>query len=275
MDPQASTLTAPTVTDVPPPGARTVSVTDVAPQQPTFQVREPAAASDPQQPADRDAIERARQQEREKLYGRLSDSDARLAAMDAELKTLKEEREARLKLEAEAEAARVEAEKQKELKETSAKELLVRQQEEWNKRFSDLQAEREVERETLRKEAEFNALRAYTQERVRESANDIDPRLIEFIKGNTEDEINASVEAMKAKTAEIFSEIQEAQVHQRSQMRGVSPTAIPGAAIDDGSAIRTLTAQDVKNMTMAEYGKYRKQLLGAAASTNKNRGLFD
>lgn len=242
---------------------------------PVAVVHEPAATT-PVAPenASRDAIENARRQEREKLYGRIDNADKRLEAMNAELETLRAEREARLAAEAEAQAAREKAEQERQLAETSAKDLVIQQNEAWEKRFADLQAEREAERAALAKEAEFNSLRAYTQEQVRLNANDIAPQLLDLVTGNTPEEVNASIEMMKTKTAAILTEVQEAQTQIRSQMRGVSATSIPGAAIDNGTGTRTLTVKDIQNMSMPEFAKLRSQL-GVTGSNTNNRGLFD
>lgn len=222
-----------------------------------------------------DAIERARTQEKEKLYGRITERDERLAAMEGELATLKAEREAKAAAEAQAQTALAEAERLKQIAETSAKDLVLQQRAEWEQKFADLQAEREREREQLAKEAEFNNLRAYIQEQVRVNSDDIAPQLLDLVTGNSVEEVNESIETMKAKTAEILDSVRAAQVQQRSQMRGVSATSIPGAALDDAAGSRNLTAQDIKNMSMSEYAKYRKQLIGATNSTGNNRGLFD
>lgn len=235
----------------------------------------PAATQAPPENPSRDAIENARRQEREKLYGRIDNADKRLEAMNAELATLRAEREARLAAEADAQKAREDAERDRQLAETSAKDLVLQQKADWETRFAELQAEREAERAQLAKEAEYNSLRAYTQEQVRLAADDIAPQLLDLVTGDSQEEVDASIEKMKAKTAAILSEVQEAQTQIRSQMRGVSTTSIPGAAPDNGTGTRTLTAKDIQNMSMPEYKKYRSQLLGAAASQNKNRGLFD
>jgi DNA repair exonuclease SbcCD ATPase subunit len=263
-------VTVSTVNVVPADGGQGTGSIDT----PVAVVREPPAAA-PAAPENvsRDAIERARQQEREKLYGRLDTADKRLEAMNAELETLRTEREARLAAEAQAQQAREKAEADKALAETSAKDLVLQHNADWEKRFAELQAERETERAQLAKEAEYSSLRAYTQEQVRLNAENIAPQLLDLVTGNSQEEVNASIELMKTKTSEILAEVQEAQTQIRSQMRGVSSASVPGAAIDDGSGTRTLTAKDIQNMSMPEYKKYRAQL-GVTGNSN-NRGLFD
>lgn len=245
-------------------------------QQPVVTLVEPPVTPAPVVDVTPDAIERARQQEKDKLYPRIEESTKRLAAMESEVAALRAEREARIAAETQAQAALEEAERTRKIAETSAKDLILQQQAAFDARFAALQAEREAEREVLAKEAEFNRLRAYTQEKVREHAEDIAPQFFDLITGNTQEEIDASIATMQAKTTEIYDKVMAAQTAQRSQMRGASPTSIPGAGTDDLSATRQLTAQQLKDMPMSEYAKYRPQLgVTGNPSTNKNRGLFD
>lgn len=269
--PSAGSVMDPPLTQPVPSTATTqpVVATVIEPPKPA----QPATQTAPE--VSQDAIERARQQEKEKLYGRLQERDERLAAMETELAQMRAEREAKAAAEAQAQEAVAEAERLKKIAETSAKDLVLQQQSEWETKFAELQAEREREREALAKEAEYNSLRAYTQEQVRLNSDDIAPQLLDLVTGNTAEEIDASIATMKAKTAEILDSVKAAQTQQRSQMRGVAPTSIPGAGTADLSTTRQLTAQDIKNMSMSEYSKYRKQLIGGSDSTSKNRGLFD
>jgi len=229
----------------------------------------PQNAPAPAPASESEAIERARQQEKDKLY-------PRLATMEEELKTLRSERDARLAAEAAQAEAEAEAERQRKVAETSAKDLLTQAQNDWQKKFDDLQAERELERVALAKDAELASLRAYVQEQVRVNSGEIAPQLLDLVTGNTQEEVNASIAAMKAKTAEILESVKEAQIHQRSQMRGVSVASSPGSATDAMSGqSRQVTAQQLKDMPLSEYAKYRPQLGVTGNSTTTNRGLFD
>ncbi|MEU1552155.1 hypothetical protein ABZ517_05460 [Streptomyces scabiei] len=221
-------------------------------------------------------LERARQEEKDKLYSRMQKGDERLQALEAELKALREERESREQAEAERQAAEEKTAKERAEAEMSAKRLVEERSTEWEQKFADLQAEREQERAALAKEAEYNALRAYIQERVNVERNSIAPELVDLVSGNTREEVDASIEMLRAKTDAIFQSVTTAQQQARSQMRGVSTTGYTGNGPTDGDAgARQLSAEDIKNMPMSEYSRYRSQLLGAAANTSSNRGLFD
>lgn len=221
-------------------------------------------------------IEKARQEEKDKLYGRLQKGDERLQTMEAELKTLREEREARAREEAERQAAEEKAAKEKTEADMSARKLLEERSTEWERRFESMQEEREQERAALAKEAEYNALRAYIQERVNAERNAIAPELVDLVSGNNREEVDASIELLKTKTDAIFQSVSTAQQQARSQMRGVSTTGYTQNGPTDGDAgARQLSVDDIKNMPMSEFARYRSQLLGAAATNSSNRGLFD
>jgi colicin import membrane protein len=226
-------------------------------------------------------LERVRQQEKDKLYSRLSKADERTAAVEAELKRFKDEaagRDAAAEAEKarEAQAAQERAKVEREA-EMTARELLEARSKEWEGRFANLERERETERATLAKEAEFARLSAYVQERLAQEreAKTIAPELADLVAGNTREEIDASIEMLKAKTEAIFQSVQQAQVAQRSQMRGTAPTGFTAQGpLDNESGSRQLTPDQIKNMPMNEYRKYRSQLLGAASEAG-SRGLFD
>ncbi|MEU9050150.1 hypothetical protein AB0D37_07055 [Streptomyces sp. NPDC048384] len=245
----------------------------------TVTVQEPPK---PTPPASQEArftaadVERIRQEEKDKLYGRLAKVDERSEALEAELKRLREEREAREAEEAQRKQAEEDAAKAKSESEMSAKKLLEERSSEWEKRFTQIEKEREQERAALAKESEYNKLRAYIQERAGAERANIAPELVDLIAGNTPEEVDASIQMLKDKTSQIFQSVQSAQETARSQMRGVAATGYTGNGPTDGeSGSRQLSAEDIKNMPMAEFAKYRSQLLGAAAKQSNNRGIFD
>lgn len=221
-------------------------------------------------------IEKARREEKDKLYSRLTQVDERSTALEAELAVLRTEREERLKAEADKQTAEQTAAKTKSESEMSAKKLLEERSTQWEAKFSQLQEERAQERALLEKEAEHNKLRAYIQEKVGAERANIAPELIDLVAGNTPEEIDASIAVLKVKTQSIFDSMTAAQQTARSQMRGVAATGFTGNGPTDGdSGYRQLSAEDIKNMPMSEFAKYRSQLLGAASNQSINRGLFD
>ena len=230
-------------------------------------------------------IERARQEEKDKVYQRLEQERRQRESFEAEVAQYREREEQRQKDEAERQRqADEEARKQAEA-EMSAKQLLEERERDWNKRFEDSQAsfeerlnqinqEREAERALLEKERELSALQAYAQQRVAEENDNIAPQLRDFVTGNTQEEIDASIESIKAKSAELAEAAQNAFQQARSRMPGVSPTGYTPTgpmAYEGGS--RTYSAQDIQNMDMAEYAKLRQSIPGINGSQT-NRGMY-
>lgn len=228
--------------------------------------------------------------ERDKLYGRIekaekrvSEKDENFATMQAEVTRLKVESDARAKEDAKRQKAADDARKAAEDAELSAKELIDKRQAEWQQQ----QAEREqqwtgqlsamqqqiAERDAiLDREKQFQALRDYAQMRVGQERDNIEPNLIDLITGDSEAEIDASIEVMKTKSQAIVQSIQQFQVGTRAAMPGVNPTGFtPTGPIDMQGGVRQFSAQDIANMPMAEYAKMRGQLIKQDGS---NRGLF-
>ena len=224
------------------------------------------------------AIENARKQEKDKVYGRLNTLQEQLAEVNRrEQERQQAEEAARAKAEEEA--------RRKEEENLSAKELLARKEQEWQERLNSttqtfeqkmaqIQAEREQERALLEKDRELAALQAFTQRRLAEEADSIAPQLVDFIRGNSQEEIEQSIAVAKAKSQEIVQAVQAANTAARSQQRGVSSTGYaPVGPMEIEGGNRQYSAEDIRNMDVAEYAKFRQQIPGLGGASN-NRGLF-
>lgn len=226
-------------------------------------------------------IARARQEEKDKLYPRLTAAEeaakahaAQLQAMQSEIAQLSADRQAR-----EAEAAQrvkdaQDAAKAKANDEMSAKELLAESNKEWQGRFDQLLQERERDQAILQKEREFAELQNFTQRRVAEESENIAPELLDLVAGNTREEIEASLSIMKAKTAQILEGVQGAQQFARMNQKGVSLTGYSTSGpMDNDPANQTVSATDLQNMSMSKYAELRGKL-GIGNSGSRDRGLF-
>lgn len=191
----------------------------------------------------------------------------------AKLRADREERERKaeeLRKQAETSA---EAKRQEEL---SAKELLAEQNKQWEDRFATLQNEREQEKALLDKERQYLGLQQYIQRRVGEevAAETIAEDLVHYVTGNSEAEVEASIEKAKQTTASILEQVQAVQQQARQRIRGVSPTGYaPVGPMDTESANQSLSVDDLKNMSMADYVKIRDKL-GVGSSGPTNKGMF-
>lgn len=215
-----------------------------------------------------DDLARVRKEEKDKLYPRLEQ-------VQSELEELRKEREARQKAEEEAEKQKAEEAANKEREELDAKELLTRAEQEWQERFNQLQQEREEERALLEKEREFSQLQEYKQQKLSEAEDAIMPELRDLVQGNTPEEIDNAIANMQERTARILEQARTFAQQQRQQMPGVRPTAPGiGPVEENDSAQQTVSPEQIKNMNMQDYAKYRDKLLGAAKERVSQKGLY-
>lgn len=228
-----------------------------------------------------DEVERIRQQEKDKLYKRIEEADTRVKTMEEQMNLLAQEREAARK-EAE-EKARQEADmlRQREVEELSAKELLAKREEEFNlkiqdiesdyrKRFEELEVQRQAQEAILDKERRLQELNSYRNRRMSEEAEYIIPELVDLISGNSEDEIETSISVLKDRSSAILESIQQAAQQQQGRLRGTQVTAPPIGPMETQTEYQTLTAEDIRNMSMEQYEKMRERLLNA----RPNRGRY-
>ncbi|GAA2322361.1 hypothetical protein GCM10010149_89420 [Nonomuraea roseoviolacea subsp. roseoviolacea] len=225
-----------------------------------------------------DQVEKFRQQERDKLYGELQKRDELLNQLKGQVDSFAQEREEYARLEAERKAAEEAAARKAAEDEMSARQLVEQQRAEFEQRFALMEQERAAERAALEKEKEFAALQAYIQRRVREEseAQTIAPELIDLVTGNSSDEVEASILRLKEKTNAIVNSMQAAaaQVAPPVPPRGVSPSGYaPTGPMDMHSEQRTVTPEEIRHMSMAEYAKFRQQV-GIGGQSNNGQGLF-
>lgn len=217
-------------------------------------------------------INKARQQEKDKLYGRLEEAQNRMKSMEEQLSVLAKEREEAIKQAEEKARAEAELQKQRELEELSAKDLLTKKEDEFNQRinsveqewaekFQQLEAERQAQAALLEKERSLQALEVYRQRRVHEESESIIPELIDLIQGNSEEEIENSIGVLRARSSAIIESIQQAS--QPTRLKGAPVTAPPTGPLENNTEYQTMTADDIRNMPMDQYAKMRERLLQA------------
>jgi hypothetical protein len=219
-------------------------------------------------------IQKARQEEKDKLYKKMQAIEDQNKTFLAEIEEQRNAREAAKAQEAEAQRLAQEAAKAKAEEDLSARDLLAVKEQEWSKRFEQIEQERDQERLVREKEAEFHNLQTYIQRRVGEESENIAPELLDLVTGNTPEQIEQSLTTLKAKTQAILDSVQQAAVQQRSQMRGVSPTGYSTTGpMDSEPGHKSYSVSDLKDMPMSEYAKIRGQL-GVGQAANNNRGLY-
>jgi hypothetical protein len=215
-------------------------------------------------------IARARREEKDKLYPRIEETQARLARLE------QEREEERQRAQAEADRVAQEAE-QARLAELSALERIEETERRFNERLAQIEEERAQERALAEKEQELLRVQQYIAQQQQANAEDIVPELLDLIAGNTKEEVDASVATLRERSASILQNVAAAQGDQPSATapRGASITAPPVGPSDTNSAQRTFTADEIAAMSVTEYAKHRETLMQGASQRVRDRGLYD
>ena len=274
MAENTETVVVPPAQAVVPPAQETTDTSEVV--DTAFAVgTEEAAAS---RTFTEDDVEKIRQQEKDKLYKRLEDSDGRVKTLEDQLSTLSNESE-----ETKAEAARLakaesDALRRREDEELSAKELITKRETEfdeklkvveteWEGRLAKIEEERASQEAMLEKERRYRELETYLGRRMVEEEEYIIPELRDLASGTTEEEIDNSIAILKDRSSAILESIQQST--QPSGLRGSPVTAPPVGPMETQTEQQTLSAEDIRNMPMEQYMQMRDRLLKARPSQSR------
>ena len=220
--------------------------------------------SDPKMFTEAD-LEKAREQEKSKVYKRLETMQETVTRLEAEATERRDiEEAARKKAEAAAEAERT--------SQLSVQQLLAEKEAQWNKEQNELRQEIEAERALRVRESQYAELMEARNQIVAQYSDRVAPELLDLIGGETVEQIQQSAEDMAARTERIMTQAADAMQTARQQMPTARVTA--PASGDNSGANRQFTPDDIRGMSMADYVKHRASLLGKGADGTKNRGLF-
>ena len=220
-----------------------------------------------------DDLAKAREQEKAKLYPQMEKMKEELANLKK-----KAEEEALSRADKEAKRAAKEAErsakqKEKEESELSFKELLAKKEQEFQSQLESERLERERAFALLDTERKFQDLMNYRAQRIEEERDSIVPQLIDLVSGSSQEDIEQSIETLKAKSAGIMQDVQQATMNAKQSMAGTRITAPASGPLDNDSEHNPLTIDPSKGISMDDYIKNRHKYLGAAAN-NRGQGLF-
>ncbi len=218
-------------------------------------------------------VEAIRAQEKDKLYDRLKKTDEQLATFKSTVDQLTADKAARdAEIEAQKKAAE-DAQKREAESKLTAEQLIAAREAELKEQQDKFQKDMDLKLATMAKEQEFLKLQSYIRTRVAEeiAANTIIPDLVEFVGGNSEDEVEASITKVKEKTANIVKGATTLSGGV-SQLPGVSPTGSPAGPLDNLSGPRQLSAEEIASMSMDEFSKYRRQ--SGLDRAGNGQGLF-
>lgn len=237
---------------------------------PTQEVVAPEVSESVAQSFTADDLAKARAQEKAKLYPQMEKMAQELEA----LKKAQAEEAARKAEKAKLrEEEKIAKQKQKDEEELSAKELLAKKEQEFQAAIQAERLERENAIALLEKERKFQDLMNYRSMRIEQERDTIVPQLIDLVNGSSEQEIEQSIETLKAKSAGIMQDVQQTVLSARQQMPGARVTAPASGPLDNDSEQNISTPDSIRDMSMADYAKQRAKLLGNAAS-NRGQGLF-
>jgi hypothetical protein len=222
-------------------------------------------------------VQKLRNDEKTKVYGELTQAQEALKRyQEAEAAQAQANAAAQAKVEAEAKAAREAEMDAKQLLEARDTEWQKRHEEaqaQWENRFNQINAEREQERVVAQKEREYHEFLQYRSERLQAESGNIAPELIDLVSGSTREELDASINRLKEKSAEIAKTVQHYAQQARAGQRGVSAASFPTAGPDvENQGGMPITAEDIQNMSVEEYAVFRQK--AGIGSSSSNKGLF-
>jgi hypothetical protein len=245
-----------------------------------------------------DEVAQIRQQEKDKLYGRIDTLQNNISQLTEQVGGLTAAEQRRV-AEMEQEQARLEAEARRaEEQGLDPSDLIERTRSEfqqqieqvnstWEQKWQEAEQQRLAAEAAAAKEREFGALRDYTQQQVAARKDEIDPRFLPYITGNSREEVDAAITRAVESTNEIFAELQQAMAAQQPggllvPNPGQPPAppaapALPGTRVtvpgqDPAQQTQTLTAEQIAAMPMDKYAQLRRQM--NIGNQSNDRGLF-
>ena len=224
----------------------------------------------------------ARQQEKDKLYDAQKKLQDQVANFKLELDQYKTERETAQQEAEQARQAAAEAQRLAEEERLSVKELLDKRSLELQHQQEEFQQQMMLKQTLMDRDQELFRVKTFAQRRVQEelAQNSIIPDLVEYIDGNTEEEIEFSITKAKEKTASIVAGATRMVSPNPSgqpltpAMPGVSPTGFaPTGPLDNLNGTEQYSVDDIKNMSNAEYAAFRAKV--GVDKAGNNKGLFN
>lgn len=216
-------------------------------------------------------LEAARKQEKDKLYDRLTKAEEQLQAFKTEADQWRSEREAAQAAASKAAQEAADAQRKEAEAKMSAEELISSRQREMDEQISAWRAEVEVQKALLAKEQAYVSLRGYIQQRVAEetAAGTIADEFLDYIGGETKEEVDASITKAKEKTDSIV----RATFGGQTRSPGVAPTGFgPTGPLDTFQGKRSYSKEDIDAMSMADFAKFREQ--EGIDKAGNNKGMF-
>ena len=197
----------------------------------------------------------ARRQEKSKLY---TEIDSLKTQMSQILETQHQEQERKA---AEQRAAEEAARKQDE-EDMDVRSLFEKRTQELQEQLEAERQERERAVAMWEKERQFAEVQAYRNARIEEERDAIIPELLDLVAGDTPEQVDESIAGLRERSSRILSSAQQAAQTVRRDLSGARVTAPSAGPLDNYSDQRTFTSEQLREMSMADYKKYREGLVG-------------
>lgn len=211
-------------------------------------------------------LARVRAQEKDKLYPQID-------KLKSEVEELRKQREDELAAKQAEKEARDAEERAKLEADMDVRDLLKQKEAEWSEQLERERQERERAFALWEREKAFAEVQTFRQDRLEAERENIIPELLDLVTGETPEEISASIEGLKERSARILESAQAAMQSARKEMTGSRITAPPAGPLDINSEQRNYSAEEIAAMPMNEYAKYRQRVLSNKAQ-GRGQGLF-
>jgi len=211
---------------------------------------------------------KARQQEKDKVYPVIDNLKKEVEALRKEKETEVAQRQAEETEKLAAIEARKKAEEESSL---DVRDLIAKKEAEWQEQLERERQERERAFALLEQERTFADLQNYKTQRLEAERDNIMPELLDLVGGNTREDLDASIEGLKERSARILESAQSAMQNTRREMTGTRATLPPAGPLETNSEQTQFSAQDIASMSAQEYAKYRDRLLSPKARGEAQR----
>jgi hypothetical protein len=251
----------------PDPNTITVPVTEPPPAEtpPTSGNRSQRSGGEPPQAFTQEDVERIRQEERARVVA----EQARADQLENELAQFRKDAEDRQAAEAKVQREAARAQKKKDEEQMELRDLIQKKDQEWEERLQAERVEREKAFAMLEQERRHASLQTYLAQRMAETGDDIAPELRDLVAGNNQQEIDASIQLLIQKSDLIKNNSVSALRNLNAGRPTVGVTAPPVGPAESSQSTRTYTADELKQLTPAEYAAERENLLRAASLSRR------
>lgn len=248
----------------PDPGSITVPATPLAP---TSGNRNQRSGGEPPPAFTSEDVERIRQEERSRVLAEQTRADQ----LENELAQYRKEAEDRQAAEAKTQRDAQRAQKKKEEEEMELRDLIQKKDQDWEARLQGERQERERAFAMLEQERRHAQLQTYLAQRMAADGDKIAEELRDLVAGNTEEEIDSSINLLVQKSDLIRNNVIGGIRQVNAARPTVGVTAPPVGPMETSQTTRTYTADELKAMTPEEYAAERDNLLRAASQSRRGQ----